>query len=602
MATCLTTRRRLAALPDGDFTDSVLRPSRTMYTSARAVHALSKTHTLSAGYERNARRSNNLGVGNFDLPERAYSFGLTENLLRVSETGTLGGSFFNELRVQARWQNTATRPASDAPAVLVLDAFNRGGAQMRSDRHSSELEVAENLDFAAHNHAMRAGLLFEAGNYHLDSAINSGGTFTFVSLADFRATRPATFTQRLGRNPVGFSQYRLGGYWQDDMRLRQSLTLSFGLRYEWQNSIKGLNNFAPRIGLAWSPFKDGRTAIRAGAGIFYDWFDAETLGEILSADGHQQFDLVVTNPGFPNPFNGGNISVLPPSHLQRSPELLNPYIGQASFSVERQLTRKLQLTTSYLYQRGVHLLRGRDVNAPIPGLGRPDPTTGNVIQVESTASSSTHLLNLTLNSALSKRLYWLVDYTLSKTVNEADSPFSLPAENSDLRAERGPSSEDSRHHLFATAGLGLAKGLRLGTTFYFNSALPYNVTTGRDDNGDTAFNDRPPGTARNSARGAAEWDLSARLSWLFAFGDARGTSQTVGSRTVWVSSSDVGALASELAASEKRWRINLYLQALNLLNHANKTNYIGIQTSPFFGRPTAALPGRRIEVGMRFSF
>ena len=69
-----------------------------------------------------------------------------------------------------------------------------------------------------------------------------------------------------------------------------------------------------------------------------------------------------------------------------------------------------------------------------------------------------------------------------------------------------------------------------------------------------------------------------------------------------VSGSDVGALGSELAASDKRWRINLYIQAYNLLNHVNLINYTGVQASPFFGRATSALPGRRVEAGMRFGF
>jgi hypothetical protein len=213
-----------------------------------------------------------------------------------------------------------------------------------------------------------------------------------------------------------------------------------------------------------------------------------------------------------------------------------------------------------------------------------------------------HLLDFTLNSVLSKRVYWLVDYSFSKSLNEADSPFTLPADNFNLRAERGPSPDDIRHRLYATLGLQLLKGLRLGTTFYANSGLPYNITTGRDDNGDTVFNDRPAGVLRDSARGASQWDLSMRLSWLLAFGESRGGSQAPGTRLIRVSSSDVGALASELAASEKRWKINFYLQAFNLLNHTNLINYTGVQTSPFFGQATAALPGRRIESGIRFSF
>jgi hypothetical protein len=220
----------VTALPEGHFADFARRPSRTLYTLARLIHALSKTHTLIVGYERNARRSDNLGVGDFDLPERAYSLNQAENLLRLSETGTIGKRLFNELRIQLRFRDIMTQPASDAPAIIVLDAFNRGGAQRQSNSGLRTLEIAENVDFGFRQHAMRAGLLLEAGTYENDSRLNSGGTFVFASLDDFRSARPSTFTQRVGSHPLRFSQYQLGAYWEDDLRLHPNLTVSFGLR------------------------------------------------------------------------------------------------------------------------------------------------------------------------------------------------------------------------------------------------------------------------------------------------------------------------------------------------------------------------------------
>lgn len=592
----------VASLPDGSFAEVVRRPARHLNSSARIVHALSKTHTLSVEYQRNAQRNENLGVGDFDLPERAFSFGQVEHLLRVADAGTLGQRLFNEFRLQLRSQTSEVRSASDAPTVVVLNAFSRGGAQRRSDNSARELVITDDVDFGLRQHAMRAGVLLEAGTYRDDAISNAGGTFTFTSLADFRAASPAVFTQRLGNNPVSFSQYRFGTYLQDDLRVRPNLTLSAGVRYEWQNNLRDHNNFAPRVGLAWSPFGSGRVTVRGGAGIFYDWFGAETLGSILSLDGRRQFELVVRNPGFPDPLGGGTQAGLPPSRSQRDPSLRNPYVGQASLSVETQISRGLRLRTSYVYQRGIHLLRARDINAPVPEVGRPNPEVGNIVQIEATANSRKHLLNLTLNNVFSENLYWFIDYSLSSSISETDGPFSLPADNFNLQAERGPSLTDSRHRLFATAGLKILNGVRLGTTLYATSALPYNITTGGDDNGDTVFNDRPASTSRNSARGAPHWDISMRLSWMLGFGTAKGAGLTQGPTTIRVSSSDVGAISSELAALEKRWRVNLYIQASNLFNHANRINYTGVQSSPFFHQATAALPGRRIETGIRFSF
>lgn len=591
----------VAALPSGSLNDVVRLPSKNLYASARVNHTLSKTHDLRINFIRVGSRNDNLGVGNFSLPERAFSSSAADHRVQVAETGAVGSKVFHEFRLQLHWQDTSLRPASDSQGLIVLGAFNGGGAQARSEKELAELEARENVDFAWKQHAMRAGILFEAGAYRNLNLSNQNGTFTFSSLNDFRAGRPATFSQRVGIKPVSFSQIQMGAYWQDDWRIIPSLTLSYGVRYEWQNNLRDGNNYAPRLGFGWSPFKSGRMTIRGGVGVFYEWFTAATYGDLLSEDGQRGANLIIRNPGFPDPFSGGSQLVLPPSRSQRAVDLRNPYIIQGSLNVQRQLPFGMSLLTGYSYQRGIHLFRGRDINAPVPGAGRPDPSAGNLAQLESTARSFSHSLDLTLNSGVKKRLSWMVSYSLSKRINEADGPLSLPADNFDLRAERGPAGNDVRDRFTITAGVGLFKGWRLTPTFYYSSAIPYNITTGRDNNGDTVFNDRPQGMTRNAARGEASWNVNMRLSWLFGFGKADESSST-GTRRVVVQAGDYGAIGGQLSAMEKKWRFNFYLQATNLFNHFNPTNFVGVMTSPFFGRPTAAAAARQIETGIKFSF
>lgn len=589
----------IAQLPSGSFADIVTRPSQRLYTSARITHSVSKTNTLSLSYERNGQKKDNLGVGNFDLSDRAYSLDEAENLFRVSDLSTIRNRLFNEFRFQFRWQDRALNSVADEPAILVLDSFSKGGAQKESHIQAREAELADNIDMAFGRHSIKTGVLLETGRYNDDLRSNKDGTFIFASLADFAAGRPITFTQRIGHNPIKTTQYQLGLYLQDDIRLHPSFTLSLGLRYERQNNLSDQNNFAPRVGFTWSPFKDGRTIIRGGAGIFYEWFADEIFGEILSTNGQQQLDLVISNPGFPDPFTSGARIVLPPSHLQRASGLSNPYVVQSSWGIERELAGRTFLRATYFYQRGINLLRGHNINAFQPGAGRPDPMAGNIIQVESTANSQKNLFHFSLNSARQKRLYWVFDYYFSNTVNETDGPFSLPSNNYDLRADRGPAADEFRHRLFAIAGLGPLKGVRLTTIFSTNSGLRYNITTGHDDNGDTIVNDRPTGVGRNIAQGSPQWDLSLRLNWTIGFGSAR---QAQGPSTVRVSRSSGGNFGSDVDLSEKRWGISPYMQVFNLLNHVNLTGYTGVQTSPFFQKATAALPARRIELGMNFSF
>ena len=94
---------------------------------------------------------------------------------------------------------------------------------------------------------------------------------------------------------------------QDDWRARRNLTLSAGLRQEIQTHLGDASNLAPRGGLTWSPFKSGRTTVRAGGGIFYDWLEADVYEQTLRVDGVRQTDLVVRNPGYPDPFDGGSV-------------------------------------------------------------------------------------------------------------------------------------------------------------------------------------------------------------------------------------------------------------------------------------------------------
>lgn len=589
----------VAALPAGNFNGVARLPSRNLHVSARFNQVLSKNHDLRMNFFRTGSRNGNLGVGNFNLPERAFTSNSTDRRLQIAETGVVGNHIFHEFRLQLHWQETNLRSASDAPGLIVLGAFHGGGAQIHSDKELAEAELRENVDFARKQHAMRAGLMLEVGSYSNLNLNNQRGAFTFSSLVDFRAGRPANFSQRVDIKPVGFVQRQLGAYWQDDWRVVPSLTLSYGIRYERQNNLQ--NNYAPRFGFGWSPFKNGRTAIRGGVGVFYDWLTAAIYSDLLNEDGRHGTNLIITNPGFPNPFSGGTQLVLPPSRSQRAAGLRNPYVMQGSLNLQRQLPGGLSLLAGYAYQRGFHLFRGRDVNAPIPGSGRPDSSAGKVALLESSARSLSQVLDLTLNSGASRRMSWMINYSLSKRINETDGAFGLPADNRNLRAERGPATDDARQRLTITTGLGVLKGWRLTPTFFYSSPMPYNITTGRDDNQDTVFNDRPIGVARNSVRGAPVWNVNLRLSWLFGFGKSNEASRA-GTRTIKVKAGDYGAITSDLEAFGKKWRFNFYLQTTNLFNHINSTNFVGIMTSPFFGKSTAAAAPRHIETGIKFEF
>jgi hypothetical protein len=149
----------------------------------------------------------------------------------------------------------------------------------------------------------------------------------------------------------------------------------------------------------------------------------------------------------------------------------------------------------------------------------------------------------------------------------------------------------------------LPSGFAISTIFQASSALPYNITTGFDNNGDTVINDRPAGVSRNSARGAARWEIGSRLSWGTDFGpDQKQNAAGPQIRMVRVGGGDGAAAPSLPGMATKKYRLEFYAQAFNLLNHANLGVFSGVQTSPFFGQATSAQPPRRFEVGTRFNF
>jgi hypothetical protein len=190
-----------------------------------------------------------------------------------------------------------------------------------------------------------------------------------------------------------------------------------------------------------------------------------------------------------------------------------------------------------------------------------------------------------------------INYELASALNDADDPFSLPADSRQPSAEWGPARNDVRHRVTASLHAGTWNGLKLDTRIVASSAPPYTITTGRDDNDDAVVNDRPAGVGRNSARGAWQRAIGTRLTWRRGFGPpATGVSGFSSS-----SAGDVTLVVGPQGAV-KRLTLILYVDAQNVFNQVNYINYSGVMTSPFFGRPTAAAASRQLQLGAQFVF
>jgi hypothetical protein len=597
-----------AATPDGSRQAPIRRPSDRQNFNGRLDHALSKAHTLRVNLQQNMSDQRNLGVGTFDLPERAYQRSSTDRVLRLTETGPWGSALFGESRLQVRWQSSDSASGVDAPTIRVLDAFTSGGAQQAGGREATEVEWATSVDWAQGRHSVRAGVLLEAGFYNSDIRTNYLGTYTFASLEDYEAGLPSTYTRRIGDPFVRYNQWQAGLFIQDDWRARANLTLSAGLRKEFQTNLDDALNLAPRAGLTWSPFTHGRTTVRAGGGIFYDWLESSVYEQTLRVDGQRQQELVIRNPGYPDPFTGGiQMQSTPGSKYVMADDLMMPRRTMITAGVSHQISPRLGSNVSFTHTRGANALRGRLLNMPGPDGVRPDPAVGNITQVESTASSRGNQVNGGINFMIpERRTFLFANYAYSRQANDADGPFSLPADSQDLSGEWGPAAGRPRHMFTAMVNTALPKNIRAGLTVTGRSGSPYNITTGRDDNGDTVFNDRPEGVSRNSARGDSTWDVGGRISYSFGFGTRSSGGADGGMLSqpmvVRVGGGDMlGALGGG-GAEDKRIRFEIFASASNLLNTVNPIGYSGVMTSPFFGQATGAMPGRRIDLGARIGF
>lgn len=607
----------VAATSDGAVRGQVRRPNDVLNVNLRVEQALGTGNALRAEYQRRTQERRNLGVGDFDLLERAWASDATTDTLRLRNTRLFGKKVFSELKFEFVQTSTENSSAFDGPTFRVLDAFTGGGAGQTGMREGRQFVVDQSVDWTVRKHALRAGVLFEAGSWDSTQQVNANGTYTFSSLADFTAGRARTFTRRVGDPLVSYAQYQLGWYVQDDFRLSKNVQASVGLRQEIQTNLGDRFNLAPRAALTWTVAKAN---VRAGYGIFYDWFESATYEQTVRVDGVRQIDEVIINPTFPvTPTSAG--TRLPASRIQAAASLTQPTIHQASLGIDKNLKEWLGVRADYMWTRGYGVLRSINVNAPVNGV-RPNAAIGNISEISSTGRRASDRLTVGINMRVpERRIFANVMYQLGSVRNHADGPLSLPADSNAPDADWGPAAQDIRHRLFVMGNFPLLFGLRAGLNGQLSSARPYNITTGLDDNGDTVFNDRPDGLGRNAGRGANQVTVDLRVTKSINLGGLlRGGPEGVpmggapppppsgGAAYAMQPGQGPGGGGGDgprmviMEGSNTRYRADLYVNVQNLFNQTNLNAFTGNRLSPFFGTATSAGPARRIEVGATISF
>ena len=686
------------------FSEDVTVPTNRFSISPRFDYQINEKHTLVARYSYTRSTQSNQGIGNLTLASRAFASKNRDHDFQITETMIINPTTINETRFRYEYSKNSRFGDNSIPALNVGSAFTGGGSQVgvSFDRsHQWELQNYTTTSLGKNSqHAIKFGVRVRGNDTTDRSENNFGGSFTFTNLDSYRGAIlgtafPTQFSVTVGNPQQSVSQTDFGIFITDDWRINPGLTITGGLRYENQTNTSDNFNLAPRLSVAWAPGAGGatpaKTVLRAGFGMYYDRFSQNLTLQARRFNGVEQLSLIV-NSTDPDPvrraaaiallqqptfsLNGVTnaptadqiLAVLPQGNTIRtiSPDVQSPYTYQTSFSVERQLPRRSTLSVSYEGSRTVHVLRSRNINAPICPLQvncasapRPDPTAGNIFQNESTGVSNQNQIVVNFRSQFNSRVSLITStYRLGYANNNSDGSGSFPADSFDLSDEYGRAAFDVRHYFVLGGSLNLPWRVSLSPFIIANSGRPFNITRGIDFNGDSLFTERPtfgelasrcsalgvtkafcdvgdqdPNLIipRNFGKSPASFIVNLRVGKTFGFGSTReggaaaaqgggdqrgggGGGGFPGGRGGGRGGFGGGGFGGG-AGGRNPYNLTLSLSFNNLLNNVNLGAPVGNLSSSRFGQSTSTGGGfggfggggggsanRRIELQARFSW
>jgi hypothetical protein len=421
---------------------------------------------------------------------------------------------------------------------------------------------------------------------------------TINALQSYNINAPQVYQQGFGLPGFYSSSQRFSVFGQDTWKIRPNLTLNYGLRYFIQNEASPVpsdtNNFQPRIGFSWDVFNNAKTVIRAGAGIFTGQIDNQITNVVNTlASGTEPFNIniVVAAITLPGTYSSAFIyqtllaqgvignrqivaSDLTQFGLNTAPgrplearirigqNFQNPETYQVSGAIQQSLGKGFSAEFSYLFSRGIHLVRPVDVRrysviGTSPFTGQPimnatelgcytipgvppanyncsatgTGLTGNFLprfaldaEYQSVANSFYHAGTVQITKRFSRNYSVNANYTLSKTIDEAtDFNTDYLAQNPlNVRDDRSLSAFDQRHRLVLSAVFispyknAFLRDFVFSPIFTAGSGRPFNLLIGFDTNNDSRlYNDRPAFAGRNTGRGEAYYSFDMRLARRF---------------------------------------------------------------------------------------
>ncbi len=431
--------------------------------------------------------------------------------------------------------------------ITGLTPFNGGvGGAGQNDFHFTSWQLYDDVSYVRGAHVIEFGASLERIESNENGNSNPNGRFAFGSLQAFLTDQPQNFSATIpGKSPtIYLRQFVPGLYIRDDYRVRPSLTLNLGLRYEmatvptekygrlsnldsltaatptlgspyFQNPT--LRDFSPRVGFAWDPFRSGKTAVRGGFGI-YDTLPLTYQFELLAINEAPFFQTGSLTTLPKGSFPTGALPLLTPNNLGYAwvqPDPKRSYVEEWNLTVQRWLPGGLIATISYSGQHGLHQpLRTSDANIVLPtetaqGLVWPAPRgSGTRLNPNVGAINALAWLSSNTYEAGNASIAWErhgvhlgAAYTFSRSIDDSSSSiavanFSNSVDGSfifDPSLARGLSDFDIRQNFVVNATWQLprrasAPGFarwatdrwQLGGILRDASGLPFTPTIGGD--------------------------------------------------------------------------------------------------------------------------
>jgi hypothetical protein len=372
------------------FFSGISTPSTNTTFTVRIDRNFGDSHNGTLSYQM-GRQDNLRGFsGGNRLAETLVGRTRNSDAISYSDNLIFSAKAVNQARFQFSMLTPAVRSERANSPVVIIDlndpaatgSLVAGASTLgATDREEQRIQFQDTFSYIAGSHSLKFGGDVQRIRSTFIDLADASGTFNFESAGDFLAGIVTRYRQNFQTESTQQNVY-MGIFFQDEWRIRSNFTLSYGVRYERETILPDDNNFGPRFAIAYDPFKSGKTVIRVGAGIFYNRVLLRTVDDYTL--GNQQFffdtNLIPTtqraqfisdNIRFPTTFTADSpvvqqfISRDSDTFSRRlDPDLRIPESYQANIGFEREISKSFVFEANYTWNRGIHLWREFNANAP----------------------------------------------------------------------------------------------------------------------------------------------------------------------------------------------------------------------------------------------